>query len=78
MNRLVAALVLCALMGGCGYNLGEIRQRRCALGTLAVPTFKTRTYEPRVEVLMADTLIKTLKGRLLRSSPTTLRMRSCM
>jgi hypothetical protein len=27
--------------------------------TLAVPTFKNRTYEPRVEVLLADTLIKT-------------------
>jgi hypothetical protein len=29
--------------------------------TLAVPTFKNRTYEPRVEVLLADTLIKTLQ-----------------
>ena len=28
---------------------------------LAVPTFKNRTYEPRVEVLLADTLIKTLQ-----------------
>ena len=29
--------------------------------TLAVPTFKNKTYEPRVEVLLADTLIKTLQ-----------------
>jgi hypothetical protein len=29
--------------------------------TLAVPTFKNRTYEPRVEVLLADTLIKALQ-----------------
>ena len=28
---------------------------------LAVPTFKNKTYEPRVEVLLADTLIKTLQ-----------------
>jgi len=62
MNRLVAALVLCALMGGCGYKLGEIRPTPMrSVRTLAVPTFKNRTYEPRVEVLMADTLIKTLQ-----------------
>jgi hypothetical protein len=28
---------------------------------LAVPTFKNKTFEPRVEVLLADTLIKTLQ-----------------
>ena len=62
MNRLVAALVLCALVGGCGYNLGEIRPTPMrSVRTLAVPTFKNRTYEPRVEVLLADTLIKTLQ-----------------
>jgi len=29
--------------------------------TLAVPTFKNKTYEPRVEVLLADTFIKQLQ-----------------
>ena len=62
MNRLVAAVILCALMGGCGYKLGEIRPTPMrSVRTLAVPTFKNRTYEPRVEVLLADTLIKTLQ-----------------
>jgi outer membrane lipopolysaccharide assembly protein LptE/RlpB len=62
MNRLVAAVILCALMGGCGYKLGEIRPTPMrSVRTLAVLTFKNRTYEPRVEVLLADTLIKTLQ-----------------
>ena len=62
MNRLVAAIILCALIGGCGYKLGEIRPTPMrSVRTLAVPTFKNRTYEPRVEVLLADTLIKTLQ-----------------
>jgi outer membrane lipopolysaccharide assembly protein LptE/RlpB len=62
MNRVVAAVILCALMGGCGYKLGEIRPTPMrSVRTLAVPTFKNRTYEPRVEVLLADTLIKTLQ-----------------
>ena len=62
MNRLVAAIVLCTLIGGCGYKLGEIRPTPMrSVRTLAVPTFKNRTYEPRVEVLLADTLIKTLQ-----------------
>jgi outer membrane lipopolysaccharide assembly protein LptE/RlpB len=62
MNRLVAAIILCGLIGGCGYKLGEIRPTPMrSVRTLAVPTFKNRTYEPRVEVLLADTLIKTLQ-----------------
>jgi hypothetical protein len=62
MIRLIAALIACALLGGCGYKLGEIRPTPMrAVRTLAVPTFKNKTYEPRVEVLLADTLIKTLQ-----------------
>ena len=62
MIRLVAALTACALLGGCGYKLGEIRPTPMrSVRTLAVPTFKNRTYEPRVEVLLADTLIKALQ-----------------
>ena len=29
--------------------------------TLAVPTFKNKTYEPRLEVLFADTLVKRMQ-----------------
>ncbi len=62
MIRVVAAVIACAFLGGCGYKLGEIRPTPMrSVRTLAVPTFKNKTYEPRVEVLLADTLIKTLQ-----------------
>ncbi|HEY5704989.1 MAG TPA: LPS assembly lipoprotein LptE [Terrimicrobiaceae bacterium] len=62
MIRLIAAVIVCTLLGGCGYKLGEIRPTPMRfVRTLAVPTFKNKTYEPRVEVLLADTLIKTLQ-----------------
>ncbi len=62
MIRLLAALIACMLLGGCGYKLGEIRPTPMrSVRTLAVPTFKNRTYLPRIEVLLADTLIKTLQ-----------------
>jgi outer membrane lipopolysaccharide assembly protein LptE/RlpB len=62
MIRFIAAVIACALLGGCGYKLGEIRPTPMrSVRTLAVPTFKNNTYEPRVEVLLADTLIKTLQ-----------------
>jgi len=62
MIRFIAAVIACSLLGGCGYKLGEIRPTPMrSVRTLAVPTFKNKTYEPRVEVLLADTLIKTLQ-----------------
>jgi outer membrane lipopolysaccharide assembly protein LptE/RlpB len=62
MIRLIAAVIACALLGGCGYKLGEIRPTPMrSVRNLAIPTFKNKTYEPRVEVLLADTLIKTLQ-----------------
>jgi outer membrane lipopolysaccharide assembly protein LptE/RlpB len=62
MTRFAAALIASALICGCGYKLGEIRPTPMrSVRTLAVPTFKNKTYEPRVEVLLADTLIKTLQ-----------------
>lgn len=60
--RLFTTLLATMLLAGCGYKLGEIRPTPMrSVRTLAVPTFKNRTYEPRVEVLLADTLIKTLQ-----------------
>jgi len=56
-----AALFLSALLllSGCGYKLGEIRPTPMrSVRTLAVPTFKNQTYESRIEVLFADTLVK--------------------
>jgi len=61
--KVPALFLACALLlTGCGYKLGEIRPTPMrSVRTLAVPTFKNNTYEPRVEVLLADTLIKTLQ-----------------
>ena len=59
-----AALLLCVLLvlSGCGYKLGEIRPTSMrSVRTLAVPTFKNNTYESRIEVLFADTLVKKLQ-----------------
>ncbi len=62
MIRASIALLGLFLFAGCGYKLGEIRPTPMrSVRTLAVPTFKNNTYEPRVEVLLADTLIKTLQ-----------------
>ncbi len=47
---------------GCGYHLGPAKPAVMRnVETLAVQTFKNKTYEPRIEVLMADTLIKQLQ-----------------
>lgn len=62
MMRLFSALLAVFLLAGCGYKLGEIRPTPMrSVRTLGVPTFKNRTYEPRIEVMMADTLIKQLQ-----------------
>lgn len=59
MIRLTAALLAALLVAGCGYHVGEIRPTPMrSVRTLAVPTFKNTTYEPRIEVLLADTAIK--------------------
>jgi outer membrane lipopolysaccharide assembly protein LptE/RlpB len=62
MTRLIPLFLAAFLLSGCGYKLGEIRPTPMrSVRTLGVPTFKNKTYEPRVEVLLADTLIKQLQ-----------------
>jgi outer membrane lipopolysaccharide assembly protein LptE/RlpB len=59
--KFTAALVLAVsvLISGCGYKLGEIRPTPMrSVRTLAIPTFKNRTFKPRLEVLFADTVVK--------------------
>jgi outer membrane lipopolysaccharide assembly protein LptE/RlpB len=59
MRLLVLLLSSALLLAGCGYKLGEIRPTPMrSVRTLAIPTFKNNTLEPRVEVLLADTVIK--------------------
>ncbi len=63
MMRFFLAALAATMLSGCGYKLGEIRPTPMrSVRTLAVPTFKNATYEPRVEVLLADTLIKQLQS----------------
>lgn len=60
--RLALLLALATILAGCGYHLGEIRPTPMrSVRTLAVPTFKNNTYESRIEVLFADTLVKKLQ-----------------
>ncbi len=58
----VLTLAAALFLSGCGYKLGEIRPTPMrSVRTLAVPTFKNKTYETRIEVLFADTLVKRLQ-----------------
>jgi len=62
MKKAVLLLAVVIGLAGCGYKLGEIRPTPMrTVRTLAVQNFKNNTYEPRVETLMADTLIKALQ-----------------
>ena len=63
MKTPLAALLAAALMlTGCGYKLGEIRPTPMrSVRDLSVPTFKNNTYESRIEVMFADTLVKRLQ-----------------
>lgn len=62
MKTVLAACFLAILsvtLVGCGYTLGPAKPAYLRdVKTLAIPTFKNNTLEPRIEVLMADTLIK--------------------
>lgn len=61
-GRLLCLSLLFGLLAGCGYKLGEIRPTPMrTVRTLSVPNFKNLTYEPNVETLLADTLIKVLQ-----------------
>ncbi len=59
--RLALFLPLAALLlSGCaGYHVGPIKPKSMRdIKTIAVPTFKNDTLEPRVEVLLANSVIK--------------------
>lgn len=60
--RIPAVLLAClalAFASGCGYRLGAAKPAIMQNVTkIAVPTFKNKTFEPNIEVLMADATIK--------------------
>lgn len=56
---LAAVCVLSVLMSGCGYQLGAVRPTILkGVKTIAVQNFANNSYEPRIETLAADTVIK--------------------
>lgn len=62
LRRLSVLALTAVVLSGCGYNLGEIRPTPMrSVRTLAVNNFKNNTWLPRVDVLLADTLIKRLQ-----------------
>jgi hypothetical protein len=61
---ILAGLVAAPLLfGGCaGYHLGPVKPSKMRdVHTLAVPAFKNMTLEPRVEVMLANTVIKQIQ-----------------
>ena len=60
--RFLPVVAACALAGCAGYQQGPIKPTPMAnVKTLAVPTFKNDTLETRVEVLLANSLIKQIQ-----------------
>jgi hypothetical protein len=60
--RLLAALALAAFAGCAGYQAGPIKPTPMAgVKTIAVPTFKNLTLEPRIEVSLASAVIKQIQ-----------------
>ena len=58
----VAALAAFTLAGCAGYHAGPIKPTPMAnVSTIAVQTFKNDTLEPRIEVLLADGVIKQIQ-----------------
>jgi outer membrane lipopolysaccharide assembly protein LptE/RlpB len=61
-NSIAAALVCLGLTGCLGYHIGPAKPYYLRdIHTIAVPTFVNKTLNPRVEVLVTDTVIKQLQ-----------------
>ncbi len=57
--RLAAATTLCFILAGCGYKLGPVKPAVLAnVNNLYIPTFYNDTLEPRIEVLVTNTVIQ--------------------
>lgn len=60
MRKLVAAALVCLLLGGCaGYHIGPVQPYYLRqVHSIAVPTFKNNTLIPRISALITDSVIK--------------------
>ena len=52
-------LAVVSLSGCAGYRVGDVKPHYLeSVHTIAVPTFRNETYQPRLEVLLTNTVIK--------------------
>ena len=60
MRTSLCALLTAVSLGGCaGYHIGEVKPQYLKnVHSLAIPTFHNKTYIPRIEVVMTNTVIK--------------------
>ena len=60
MKRFSLAALSCLCLSGClGYHIGPVKpQYLSGIHTIAIPTFKNQTLQPRIEVLVTGTVIK--------------------
>jgi hypothetical protein len=60
VKKFFSAAILVACFTGCaGYHIGSVKPYYLRdIHPIAVPTFKNNTLEPRIEVLITDTVIK--------------------
>ena len=63
MKVIFTAALACFSLTGClGYHIGPVKPYYLRdVHTIAVPTFKNRTFLPHIEVLVTDTVIKQLQ-----------------
>ena len=56
-------MVVAAGLSGCaGYHIGNVKPHYlAAIQTISVPTFGNQTFQPRIEVLLTNTVIKQLQ-----------------
>jgi len=63
VKKLAAALFFAASLSGCaGYHIGNVKPHYLSgINSIAVPTFHNSTYQPRLEILITNTVIKQLQ-----------------
>ncbi|MGZ5003895.1 MAG: LPS assembly lipoprotein LptE [Chthoniobacterales bacterium] len=63
MKNAVAALLVAFGLSGCaGYRIGNVKPHYLeAVNKIAVPTFKNHTFQPQIEALVTNTVIKQLQ-----------------
>ena len=63
MKPFLAGLVAALCLGGCaGYRIGDVKPHALRqVRTIAVPTLQNRTFMPRIEVLITNTIIKQIQ-----------------